>query len=62
MVASEGLQNYQAHGGSMMDSSMKDATEFLVDGHRLFLYRCDYTTYPVSVLKQGQRTSDKAVK
>ena len=53
---------HQAQGGSLFDSPMKDATEFLVDGHRLFLYRCDYTTYPVSVLKQSAKNSNKVMK
>ena len=36
---------------SIHKSDMKNATQFVIDGHRLFAYRADYTIYPVSSLK-----------
>lgn len=36
---------------SINQTSMKNATNFTIDGQRLFVYRCDYTVYPVSSLK-----------
>lgn len=41
--------------GGLFGDNMKDATYFDVDGKRLFLYRCDYTTYPSSVLQQSYK-------
>lgn len=38
---------------SIHDTEMKNATEFTVDGHRLFAYRCDYTVYPMSSIKKS---------
>ncbi len=32
-------------------SDMKNSTQFVIDGHRLFAYRADYTVYPVASLK-----------
>lgn len=32
-------------------SNMKNVTRFVIDGHRLFVYRADYTVYPMSSLK-----------
>lgn len=36
---------------SIHQTNVPDATNFLIDGHRLFCYRCDYTTFPISVVK-----------
>lgn len=36
---------------SIHKSDMKNATQFVIDGHRLFVYRADYTVYPMSSLK-----------
>lgn len=36
---------------SIHKSDMKNTTQFVIDGHRLFAYRADYTIYPVSSLK-----------
>lgn len=47
--------------GGLFGDNMKDATYFTIDGHRLFLYRCDYTTYPVSVLKKNAMSVPKLV-
>lgn len=54
---------HQADNGSggLFNDNMKDATYFTIDGHRLFLYRCDYTTYPVSVLKKSAQSVPKHV-
>ena len=37
---------------SVHKSDIKNATNFVVDGHRLFCYRCEYTTYSLSSLKK----------
>lgn len=37
---------------SVHPSEIKNATNFVVDGHRLFCYRCEYTTYSLSSLKK----------
>lgn len=47
--------------GGLFGDNMKDATYFTIDGHRLFLYRCDYTTYSVSVLKKNAQSVPKNV-
>ena len=36
---------------SIHQSNMKNATKFVIDGHRLLVYRADYTIYPISSLK-----------
>lgn len=36
---------------SVHQTDVPDATNFLIDGHRLFCYRCDYTTFPLSVVQ-----------
>lgn len=36
---------------SIHRTKVKNATDFVINGHRLFCYRCNYTTYPVHVLK-----------
>lgn len=36
---------------SIHQSHMKNATKFVIDGHRLLVYRADYTIYPISSLK-----------
>ena len=36
---------------SIHKSDMKNATQFVIDGHRLFVYRADYTIYPIASLK-----------
>lgn len=36
---------------SIHKSDMKNSTQFVIDGHRLFAYRADYTVYPVDSLK-----------
>lgn len=36
---------------SIHKSDMKNSTQFVIDGHRLFAYRADYTVYPVASLK-----------
>lgn len=36
---------------SIYQSDMKNATKFVIDGHRLLVYRADYTIYPISSLK-----------
>ena len=36
---------------SIHQSDMKNATKFVIDGHRLLVYRADYTIYPISSLK-----------
>lgn len=38
---------------SIHKSDMKNATQFVIDGHRLFVYRADYTVYPMSSLKSN---------
>lgn len=37
---------------SVHKSDIKNATNFVVDGHRLFCYRCEYTTYSLNSLKK----------
>ncbi|KRM32754.1 diaphanous-like protein [Lactobacillus intestinalis DSM 6629] len=37
---------------SIYKSDMKNATQFVIDGHRLFVYRADYTIYPIASLKK----------
>lgn len=37
---------------SIHKSDMKNATHFVIDGHRLFVYRADYTIYPIASLKK----------
>lgn len=37
---------------SIHKSDMKNATQFVIDGHRLFVYRADYTIYPIASLKK----------
>lgn len=37
---------------SIHKSDMKKSTQFVIDGHRLFVYRADYTVYPVASLKK----------
>lgn len=37
---------------SIHKSDMKKSTQFVIDGHRLFVYRADYTVYPVVSLKK----------
>lgn len=36
---------------SIHKSEMKNSTQFVIDGHRLFVYRADYTIYPIASLK-----------
>lgn len=36
---------------SIHKSDMKNSTQFVIDGHRLFAYRADYTVYPVDSLR-----------
>ena len=36
---------------SIHQSNMKNATKFVIDDHRLLVYRADYTIYPISSLK-----------
>lgn len=36
---------------SIHKSDMKNSTQFVIDGHRLFVYRADYTIYPIASLK-----------
>ncbi|QQP29442.1 DUF5052 family protein [Lactobacillus ultunensis] len=36
---------------SIHKSDMKNSTQFVIDGHRLFVYRADYTVYPIASLK-----------
>ena len=36
---------------SIHQSDMKNVTKFVIDGHRLLVYRADYTIYPISSLK-----------
>lgn len=36
---------------SIHQSHMKNATKFVIDGHRLLVYRADYTIYPIASLK-----------
>lgn len=36
---------------SIHKSDMKKSTQFVIDGHRLFVYRADYTIYPIASLK-----------
>lgn len=35
---------------SLHKSNMKNSTQFVIDGHRLFVYRADYTIYPIDNL------------
>lgn len=36
---------------SIHQAEMKNTTKFVIDGHRLIVYRADYTVYPMSALK-----------
>lgn len=38
---------------STHQTEMKNATKFVINGHRLFAYRCDYTVYPMSSIKDS---------
>ena len=38
---------------SIHQTEMKNATKFVINGHRLFAYRCDYTVYPMSSIKDS---------
>lgn len=37
---------------SIHKSNMKNATQFVIDNHRLIAYRADYTIYPIASLKK----------
>lgn len=36
---------------SIHKTRTKNATNFVINGHRLFVYRCDFTMYPMSSIK-----------
>lgn len=38
---------------SIHQTEMKNATKFVINDHRLFAYRCDYTVYPMSSIKDS---------
>lgn len=44
---------------SIHNSDMKNATRFVIDGHRLFVYRADYTIYPMASVKNPNKTFTK---
>lgn len=38
---------------SIHNTDMKNTTKFVIDGHRLIVYRCDYTVYPMKSIKKS---------
>lgn len=38
---------------SIHNTDMKNTTKFVIDGHRLIAYRCDYTIYPMDSVKKS---------
>lgn len=38
---------------SIHNTDMKNTTKFVIDGHRLIAYRCDYTIYPMNSVKKS---------
>ena len=38
---------------SIHNTEMKNTTKFVIDGHQLIAYRCDYTVYPMSSVKNA---------
>lgn len=44
---------------SIHNSNMKNATKFVIDGHRLFVYRADYTIYPMASIQHPNQTNSE---
>lgn len=45
---------------SIHNTNMKNTTKFVIDGHQLIVYRCDYTVYPMNSIKKS--VNDQEVK
>lgn len=43
---------------SIHNTKMKNTTKFVIDGHRLIAYRCDYTVYPMSSIKKSANNQE----
>lgn len=43
---------------SIHDTDMKNTTKFVIDGHRLIAYRCDYTIYPMDSVKKSTNNQE----
>ena len=43
---------------SIHNTDMKNTTEFVIDGHRLIAYRCDYTIYPMNSVKKSTNSQE----
>ena len=42
---------------SIHNSDMKNSTKFVIDGHRLFVYRADYTIYPMASIQNPNQAN-----
>lgn len=43
---------------SIHNTHMKNTTKFVIDGHRLIAYRCDYTIYPMNSVKKSTNSQE----
>lgn len=43
---------------SIHNTDMKNTTKFVIDGHRLIAYRCDYTIYPMNSVKKSANSQE----
>lgn len=43
---------------SIHNTDMKNTTKFVIDGHRLIAYRCDYTIYPMDSVKKSANSQE----
>lgn len=43
---------------SIHNTDMKNTTKFVIDGHRLIAYRCDYTIYPMNSVKKSTNSQE----
>ena len=43
---------------SIHNTDMKNTTKFVIDGHRLIAYRCDYTVYPMNSVKKSTNSQE----
>lgn len=45
------IATFAGNNVSIHNTEMKNTTKFVIDGHRLIVYRADYTVYPTASLK-----------
>lgn len=43
---------------SIHNTDMKNTTKFVINGHRLIAYRCDYTIYPMNSVKKSTNSQE----